>query len=183
MKGPFPDVNLLCLSGREGKRSLCRCCSQQPGSDLGWASPAHLTLCQSSCQRSIVSESPRQYQWQISWVGCSHSLAVASRPGMLIGHSTDHYGIAAEEENVWGAREPPALAEDLNRQITGNNTRGGGHTRSATACGFLRSSKVLNRAAPGHLCVQTGLCDMPPLPRNTRAIFAVCSWFTLHGGV
>lgn len=183
MKGPFPDVNLLCLGGRvRGAFPVSR--SQRSGSDLGWASPAHLPLCQSSCQRYVVSASPRQDQWQIPQVGCSDSLEVASRSGTLIGHNTDRRGIAAWEENAVGSKGGTCARGRTPQQVDHwEHTGGGGHTRSATACSFLRRSRVLNRAAPGHLCMGIGLCDISPLPRDARAIFAVCSWFTLHRGV
>lgn len=83
MKGPFPDVNLLCLGGRV-RGAVPVATYGTLAQTLGWASPPHPSPCQSN--RSIVPASPRQDRWQILEVGCSDSQAVASRPGTLICH-------------------------------------------------------------------------------------------------
>lgn len=87
-----------------------------------------------------------QQSWCINWpqhsTGWCHSMG-----GGCCGEQGRH---VCQRKNISTRRSPGAA---LGR---------GGHTQSTTACSFLRRSMVLNRAAPGQLCMGTGLCDTSP---------------------
>lgn len=159
MKGPFPDVNVLCLAGM-GSGAF-------PGAAHRGLSPA----CSSTDLTSTSPSAPEQLPGELQLpgraggsshgAGCSNSLAVASPPGTLIGHNMVQRG----RKTLWGARGGPAMGrERLSGQMVGSSS----DTQSATVCSSQRRSRVLSRAALGHVCLGTGLCDTSYSPGTQK---------------
>lgn len=97
--------------------------------------------------------------WCVNWpqhsAGWCHSVG-----GKCCGEQGRH---VCQRENISTGRSPGAALER-------------GHTQSAAACSFLRRSTVLNRAAPGQMCMRTGLCDMSPCGHKSHlcCMLVVC---------
>lgn len=175
MKGPFPDVKLLCLAG--GARTAFPVATHSSLAHTWGELHQHIFSVPGQLSGSTVSASPRHNQWQISRVGSSSRLVVASRAGMLIGYSIARDGVTAWEKNAVGSKGDTCVRGRTSQQADYREQHlGGGRTQSAAACSFLRRNTVLNRAAPGQLCMGTDFCDTSPCGHKSHlcCMLVVC---------